>query len=355
MNSIKIFYFSGTGNSKQISLWFSELAVERNIDCQLFDIAKTDVKSIDYVNPEDFVIIIAPIHGFNYPKITLDFICGFPKGKNRIALMCTGGGVRIGRYVTPGLAGAAFMFSSAILRRKGYKITGQIIFDMPANWISLHFAMSKKSAQLVFEKNLKLVKKHFEKLYDGKNDFAARKRIIADIIVGLPSFAYLFWGRFFMSKTLYASHKCNNCNLCIKKCPVQAIKILSQRPFWTVKCESCMKCMNICPVRAIEAAHGLVILVFYLWITGSAILMGLLPSFFHHWLVAFLTFDMFLFFGLLFLLYRFQHLLLKNRIVAKIISFTSLTYYKFWGRYESSKTRQVLFKDTASLENYLNK
>ncbi|MCL2073196.1 MAG: EFR1 family ferrodoxin [Marinilabiliaceae bacterium] len=333
MKSIKIFYFSGTGNAKQISLWFSELAAKKNIDCQLFDIAKTDVKAIDYINPEDFLIFIAPIHGFNYSKLVLDFICRFPKGTNRVALMCTAGGVKIGRFIMPGLAGAAFIFSSAVLRIKKYKITGQIIFDMPTNFISLHPAMSEKSAQFVFEKNHAIVKKHFEKLYASKNDFAALRRIIADIIVGLPSFMYLFWGRYFMSKTLYASHKCNNCNLCIKECPVKAIKIVNQRPFWTIKCESCLKCMNICPASAIEAAHGLVGLVFYLWIAGSAILMGLLPSFFHYRLVEFLTFDVLLFFGLLFLLYRFQHLLLKNRIIAKIISFTSLTKYKFWGRY----------------------
>jgi len=319
-------------------MWFSELAVEKNIDCQLYNIAKTDVKTIDYVNPDDFLIIIAPIHGFNYPKMVLDFICRFPKGKNRVALMCTGGGIKIGRFIIPGLAGAAFMFSSAILKGKGYKISGQIIFDMPTNFISLHPAMSEKSAKFVFEKNHTLVKKHFENFYAGKNDFAARRRIIADIIVGLPSFMYLYWGRYFLSKTLYASHKCNHCKLCVKKCPVQAIKIVNQRPFWTIKCESCLKCMNICHVRAIEAAHGLVALVFYLWIAGTAMLLGLLPNIFHHWLVAFLTFDVLLFFGLLFLLYRIQHLLLKNRIAAKIISFTSLTYYKFWGRYKTEST-----------------
>jgi ferredoxin len=193
--------------------------------------------------------------------------------------------------------------------------------------------MREKSAQFVFEKNYALVKKHFENFYAGRNVFVARRRIIADIIVGTQSFAYLYWGRFFLSKTLYASHKCNHCNLCVKKCPVQAIKNVNQHPFWTFKCESCMKCMNICPTRAIEAAHGLVALVFYLWIIGSAALLGLLPDIFHHWLVSFFIFDVILFFGLLFSLYRFQHLLLKNRIIAKIISFTSLTYYKFWGRY----------------------
>ena len=334
MNSIKIFYFSGTGNAKQVALWFSELAVKKNIDCQLFDIAKTNVRSIDYINSEDLVIIIAPIHGFNYPKIALDFIRRFPKKKNRVVLMCTDGGIKIGRIITPGLAGAAFMFSSVILWKKGYKIAGQICFDMPTNWISLHPAMREKSAKFVFEKIHAKVKKHFEKIYAGKSDFSALKRIVADVIVSLISIVYLFWGRFFMSKTLYASHKCNHCNLCVKECPVQAIKIVTQRPYWTAKCESCMRCMNICPVRAIEAAHGLAALVFYVWTAGSTILTGFLPDLLNHWLVEFLICDVILFFGSLFLLYRFQHLLLKNRVIAKIISFTSLTRYNFWGRYD---------------------
>jgi ferredoxin/flavodoxin len=333
MNAIQLFYFSGTGNAKQIAVWFSELAFERKIDCQLFDIAETDVKPIDSIHPEDLVIVISPVHGFNYPKITLDFIRRFPKGTNRVVLMCTGGGIKIGRIITPGVAGAAFMLASVILRKKGYQISGQIIFDMPTNWISLHPAMREKSVKYVLEKNHARVRQHFEKIVTGRNDFAALKRIVADVIVALPSFAYLFFGRFFLAKTLYASHRCNHCNLCVRECPVKAIKIVSRRPFWTYKCEGCMKCLNSCPVRAVEAAHGLVALVFYGWIAGTPILMGLLPGFFQHRLVAFLVFDVFLFFSLLFLLYRFQHLLLKNRMIAKIISFTSLTYYKFWGRY----------------------
>jgi len=335
MDSIKIFYFSGTGNAKQIANWFSELAVERNVDCQLFDIETTDVKAIDYVVPQDLIIFISPIHGFNYPKIMLNFISRFPKGKNRAVLMCTGGGIRIGRFIMPGLAGAAFMMSSAILWGKGYKIAGQIIFDMPTNWVSFHPAMGKKSVKIVFEKNRFLVKKHFERIFAGKNDFAALNRIVFDAIVAIPSLAYLFYGRFFLGKTLYASHKCNHCNVCVNECPVKAIKVVNNHPFWTTKCESCMRCMNICPERAIEVAHAMLIALFYSWIAGSAILLGLLPAFFQHWFISFLVCDVLFFFGLLFLLYRLQHLLLTNRTIAKIISFISLTSYKFWGRYKS--------------------
>jgi len=347
MNSIKFFYFSGTGNAKQVAQWFSELAAEKNIECQLFDIAKTDVGSITSspqlggLREADLLFFISPIHGFNYPTIMLNFICRFPKGKNRVVLMCTAGGIKIGRVITPGVAGAAFMTSVAILWKKGYKNVGQIIFDMPTNWVSLHPAMSEKSAKFVYEKNRTLVKKHFENFYADRNDFSALKRIVADIIVAPISFGYLFFGRFFLSKTLYASHKCDNCHLCVKECPVQAIKIVDGRPFWTYKCEACMRCLNICPVRAIEAAHGLVALVYFIWVAGSAILVGLFPNLFHLWLAEFFLIDVLLFLGLLFLLYRFRHHLLKNRVIAMIIPFTSLTYYKFWGRYFLKKFKKI--------------
>ena len=331
---IYIFYFSGTGNAKQIATWFSELTVEKGTECQLFNMAETDVKSIDYIDPQDLLIFIAPIHGFNYPKTALRFIRKFPKGKNRIVLMCTRGGTRIGPLLIPGITGAAFIVSSIILKIKGYVVAGQVPFDMPTNWTSLHPAPGDKTMKSILEKNQIRVRKHFEIIYSGKNDYAARKEVILDIITGIPSFAYLYWGRFFLSKTLYASSKCTQCNLCVRDCPVKAITIVDKRPYWSIKCESCMHCINICPFRAIEAAHGLLVLVFYLWIVGTPILMGLLPLLFHHWLIAFLVFDVLLFFGLLFLLYRFQHFLLKNRTVAKIIAYTSLTHYKFWRRYK---------------------
>lgn len=81
------------------------------------------------------MIIISPIHGFNYPKITLDFIRRFSSGKNKIVLMNTRARMKIGSFVTPGLTGIALFLSSLLLKQKGYKIVGQIPFDLPSNWI----------------------------------------------------------------------------------------------------------------------------------------------------------------------------------------------------------------------------
>ena len=121
---------------------------------------------------------------------------------------------------------------------------------------------------------------------------------------------------------------------------VHAIKTVNARPYWTFKCESCMHCMNHCPKQSIDTAHGLIAFVSIL---SSTILTALL----HHvlkidiesttvWLIMWTL----VFFLLIWICYYLQHLLLKNRFMAKIISFTSLTYYKFWGRYKSISDRE---------------
>ena len=87
MNNVKkiiIYYFSGTGNARQIVLWFLEFALKKNISCQLVNIAKTDIYKINTLDSDSLVFIISPVHGFNFPKITLDFILPFWKVTDKI-------------------------------------------------------------------------------------------------------------------------------------------------------------------------------------------------------------------------------------------------------------------------------
>lgn len=336
INKLLIFYFSGTGNSKQISQWFAEFAAQKNIDCKILDIAKTSVATIKQISRDTLIFIISPIHGFNFPKITLDFIRHFPKGTNNIVLMNTRAGVRIGSVITPGLTGVAFILSSFILKRKGYKIMGQIPFDMPSNWISLHPALREKSINFLHKKNYYRVKKHAEKIFSSKPDFLAYRDIIQDILISPISLAYYLIGRFAFAKSFYASFKCDNCGICVKQCPVNAIEIIKDRPFWTFKCESCMKCMNNCPKRAIETAHGFFVMLFFVEsILSSFILYIFFVENVFTDILRFLLGSLF-FIVLLWILYRLQHLLLRNKFIGKLIPLTSLTYFNFWGRYKST-------------------
>ncbi len=340
IRKLKIFYFSGTGNARQIALWFCEFAGNRNIDCSLFNIANTDLRDLEPMEPDTLIFIISPIHGFNFPKITLNFIEHFPKGKSRIVLMNTRAGMKIGKIVTPGLTGIAFMLSSVMLRLKGYKIAGQIPFDMPSNWISLHPALNKNSVKFLHKKNYYRVEKYAGKLFSGKSLFLSYRDIVQDILIFPVSLGYYLIGRYAFAKTFYSNHLCDNCGLCSKLCPVQAIKVKKGRPFWTLKCESCMRCMNNCPKKAIDTAHGLFIGVSFLCSFLVTLLMsrsGLNFIQSEPWRS---IVSPVLFIVLMCLFYSIQHLLIRNRTIAKIISFTSLTHYKFWGRYNSIKDEE---------------
>lgn len=332
---IVIFYFSGTGNAKQIALWISEFADKKHIACQAFDISKTDVGKIKTIRSDTLIIIISPIHGFNYPKITLSFIVHLPKGKNNIVLMNTRAGMKIGRFVTPGLTGIAFLLSSVILKKKGYRIVGQIPFDMPSNWISVHPALKESTVKFLHEKNYNRVKNHFNKIFSGKSDFHAHKDLVQDILISPVSLAYYFAGKYLFAKSFYASINCDNCGLCVKQCPVKAIKTINNRPYWTHKCESCMKCMNTCPKKAIETAHGLIVTTSILTsITIAVLLNNTLKINMQSGIIRLIIFS-FICFTFLWILYKIQHLLLRNRLIGKLISYTSFTHYKFWGRYKS--------------------
>lgn len=331
---IAIYYFSGTGNAKQIAYWIAELAQKRDIECQTINIAKVVTASTLTTDPDALIIFISPIHGFNYPKIMLKFIRQFPKGENNIVLMNTRAGMKIGRYVTPGLTGIAFMLSSILLKTKGYHIKGQVPFDMPSNWISIHPALNEKTVMFICKKNHERLEKHCNKIFAGKPDFYAYRDLIQDVLIAPVSFLYYTAGRFAIAKSFYASYACDNCGLCIKSCPVKAINLLNARPYWTFKCESCMKCMNSCPKNAIETAHGLFVAISFISSALTTLILYKLSGISNHAGYIRLVPFTIVFIACLWMFYRLQQLLLRNSLAAKIIAFTSLTHYKFWGRYK---------------------
>lgn len=200
---IIVFYFSGTGNARQIALWLSEFTASKDIRCQIYDIAEINIRTLGAISDNTAIGFISPVHGFNYPKIMLDFIRRFPKGNGKVFLMSTRGGFKIGKHVTPGLTGISFMLSSLILKRKGYKVIGQIPFDMPSNWISLHPALNKRTVGFIDEKNYVRVKAHFSKLCHRGRNFASNKDIVQDLLISPIALGYYIAGRYFIAFNIF--------------------------------------------------------------------------------------------------------------------------------------------------------
>jgi Pyruvate/2-oxoacid:ferredoxin oxidoreductase delta subunit len=335
-----IYYFSGTGNSQNVAQWISSVAQKHNVACSVNNIATIDRNLMKPEPPDSLLVFVSPVHGFNYPPIMLRFMARFPKGNNKVVLMDTRAGMLIGKYNLPGISGATFLFSSLILKIKGYSISGWKSVDLPSNWISIHPGLNDRSIQKLHEMNKEKVINYGEDLLAGKKTKIPLLEYIVDVIFAPISLGYFFVGRFFFAKTFYTSKDCSNCDICMNNCPVKAIVKIDNRPFWTFKCESCMRCISNCPQKSIETAHGF-ILSFCLC---SSILTGLffnyigdllfvIPNGFFRFVI-----ETALFLLLLGISYRIIHFLMRFRFFERLMVYTSLTKYKFWGkRYKSLK------------------
>lgn len=334
-SKLVVYYFSGTGNSENVAYWLADIAREKGMETSLNNIAKIDRLAIPTPELNTLVAFVSPIHGFNYPPVMLNFILRFPKGHSNILLLNTRAGMLIGKWNVPGLTGIAFYFAALALKLKGYSIRSMFPVDLPSTWISVHPGLNDRTVKFLHERNREKVYRFARKVLSGGSDFRAVREIIQDLLISPISLGYYFIGRFFFAKTYYASADCDNCGLCIKSCPVKAIKTIDNRPFWTFNCESCMHCMSYCPKRAIETAHGSIVLITVL---SSLVFSGLFYNYFgklffdiEHTFLGFVL-NSALFLGVLAVWYRLLHYAMRFKFVERLVVYTSLTKYKFWGR-----------------------
>ena len=337
---VVIYFFSGTGNAANVARWFADFATTKNLQSEVIDISRTDRRSILPPDPEALVVFVSPVHGFNYPPVMLHFILHFPKGRNKMILMNTRAGMLIGNWITPGLSGITFYLAGILLILKGFALRGILPVDMPSNWVSLHPGLNSRTVKYLHSKNKDRVRVFAEKVLGGKRHFKAVLEIY-DILLAPVALAYYCAGRFFLAKTFYASNACNNCGLCLKACPVKAIIRVNNHPFWTFNCESCMKCMSYCPQKAIETGHGYIFLFVYVF---TSFVMVAFYNYFNTWffpiensLLQIIT-ESVLSLAFFAVWYRIIHRLLQYPFFERLIVYTSLTTYSWWGpRYQALK------------------
>lgn len=75
---LRMFFFSGTGNARNVARWMVEVWRECQQGAEAIDLADVGVKTIE-VGPGDDIGLASPTHGFNFPPITLAFLFPFPR------------------------------------------------------------------------------------------------------------------------------------------------------------------------------------------------------------------------------------------------------------------------------------
>jgi len=342
-----IYYFSGTGNAKNASIWIQKAAEEKGLITQVINIDRFETIEYPELLNRTLIGFCFPTHGFNAPPVVLRFILKFPNVKNTDAfILNTRGGLKLSRLFLPGVSGLAQILPALMLKLKGFRIVGMQPLDLPSNWIILHPGLKKEVINSIYRRCNRIVNNFTLKLLSGKRKYKALLSLPIDIALLPITLGYYFIGRFFLAKTLIATDACDSCEKCVKQCPVKAITMINNRPFWSYNCESCMRCINNCHVRAIETAHtfSALLLIISAFVISPLLIIILKYSgaweLFNHsiftrniWSII----DAFIFLLFVFLSYRILHFLMRYKFFNKIIAYSSLSKYKFWRRYKAPK------------------
>jgi ferredoxin/flavodoxin len=338
-NRLILYYFTGTGNALKVARWIEEFAREKNIGNIILQPIDRDYKpDISEIEGKTLIGFLYPTHGFNLPPAMLKFIRKFSKFSDAdVFTINTRAGGKFFKWVTPGLSGSAHWLAMLLLKFKGYKVLGGYPIDMPSNWISIHPGLPDSWVKFIVAKCEIKTKEIAEKLLMGKKVFT---RILIDLPIDLLIFPitilYFLIGRFFLAKTFIHSANCNECHLCVDKCPVGAISIVDNRPYWTKDCESCMRCISICPKKSIQSSH----LMFGLYFVFISVI-PLTPFLYNQF--EFLRFldnyyinlfiNSYFILGFMLGFYFLTHRLFKLKFINQLFTYTSLT--KYWKGYRA--------------------
>jgi ferredoxin len=333
--NLLVYYFSGTGNALTAARWMIERAAGTGVSARLFPIVRAGEIEYPRGGGDTLVGFCYPTHGFSTPWTMLKFLIRFPRAAGAHAfLLNTRAGFMVGPLFAPGVSGIAQYLPMLILRIKGYRVRGLLPLDMPQSWIAVCPPIGKKSIGRVAERCQSMVEGFADRLLAGKRSY---RSIIwywlpIDIALLPISAAYFIQGRFFLAKTLFASYRCNSCGLCADNCPVNAIRMIDKRPYWTIHCESCMRCMDLCPQKAIQSLFTRLALFFWFIIVAGTEWLPL-NSYLVFFVIAPLAY---------YPVYWAHFWLVRFKPVNALFTFTSLTRY--WGRYLAPGIRIADFR-----------
>jgi ferredoxin len=234
MNENIIFFFSGTGNSFDITLRLAK------------EIENTDILNIPSIRNIPSLVnykrigLIFPVYGFTMPNIVESFILKMPQNNNAyyFSLVTMGAfdfGAMYRTYETFAKAGIRLNYITNIYMPENYIIFSKVPSD---KLIKTHLDNSKKrirniSSELICMKNKLPNKTMFYNLMKKVSIKEKQKWRLA-------------------AKNFVVNESCIKCQKCIKICPVENIELAEDKIVFNERCECCLACIHSCPKEAIN-------------------------------------------------------------------------------------------------------
>lgn len=236
--NVKLFYFSGTGNSLAAT---REIAVKIGTS-SIYNMANSNATEVN----EDVIGFIFPVYFQDMPEIVKDFInkINFKNSPYIFGIATCNGG--------PGFT----LFNlDKILKSKGQKLSSGFTLIMPGNSVIILDLTSNlelqgerlRNSEIKLQKISEMIIKQLDAGIEGENK-------IKDRLEG-------FITRFVATK-IYRAHKkfitnekCIKCSMCQRICPENNINV-DKKVYWGNNCDLCLACFHWCPQNGIELGNS---------------------------------------------------------------------------------------------------
>jgi Pyruvate/2-oxoacid:ferredoxin oxidoreductase delta subunit len=280
---LSLHYFTGTGNTYRVASWIADAARARGVAVDLRPITSHDEAERPAVPASGRrLLVLTPTHGFTAPWPVLVHALRTPGVRGAdVFVVATRAGWYVGPLLLPGLEGTASWLLALVLVLRGGRLVGVTAIDMPSNWTALHWGMSDSHiATIVGRAGIK-TSAFAEKILDGRRPLTGWISLATGVLLLPASLGYVLFARRVLGKLFFADERCTSCGLCVKHCPLDAVRMAGaapQKPYWSFRCESCMRCMNVCPENAIQASWLGAVVLTYAMLAANGLTLALLAA-----------------------------------------------------------------------------
>ncbi len=232
----KIFYFSGTGNSLVIA---RDLAAALG-DTELLNIAK--VINEDIVYDCDNIGLVFPVYIWGPPLIVVEFIKKLrSKAQYHFAVANYGG-----------FPAGTLLLVRDLFAAKGIKLNSGFGLMMPGNYTPLYGAKPQNKQAQMFKNEKDKIKEIGHIIKNRATTKIPKNNFFINWL-----FTTLLYKKSApqikkLAKDFWVSEKCDGCEICVRICPSNNIKLKDNKPQWGDNCEQCLACLQWCPQEAIE-------------------------------------------------------------------------------------------------------
>ncbi len=234
--SFKIYYFSATGNSlditRQMAKGLDDCIIKSMSAPQSNEPVGGSVESVGFVFPVYYV---------GLPLLVKEFV----EKINILPETYVFAVINYGRF-----NGNTLGMLENILQKKGIKLSYADGVKMPGNYIINYSSHDPDRIKEILKNSNYKVDEIIKAIAKGTQR-PVKKNILSRLLTRI-AYPSLYRNISKWDEKFTATDACTCCRLCYEICPVENIKIDDCHPVWLHHCEKCLRCIQWCPTEAIQ-------------------------------------------------------------------------------------------------------